>query len=105
MNLTKDVPQYDIAAKTLKRNNKTAFDYQFNCFNKSVGISSLPNPVDTGRKLNLHKTFKRRPGRLLTVLCRFNLRPVSTGKDLKFTGNKRDKKIGRADITSQVMPK
>ena len=22
-------------------------------------------PVDTGRKLNIHKTFRRRPGRLL----------------------------------------
>ena len=36
-------------------------------------------PVDTGRKLNVHKTFTRRPGRLLNVLCTFNLRPVSTG--------------------------
>ena len=38
------------------------------------------NPVDTGCKLNVHKTFRRRPGRLLNVLCMFNLRPVSTGK-------------------------
>ena len=38
-----------------------------------------PFPVDTGRQLNLHKTFRRRPGRLLNVLCSFNLRPVSTG--------------------------
>ena len=37
------------------------------------------SPVDTGRKLNVHKTFRRRPGRLLNVLCSFNLRPVSTG--------------------------
>ena len=36
-------------------------------------------PVDTGRKLNVHKTFRRRPGRLLNVLCTINLRPVSTG--------------------------
>ena len=36
-------------------------------------------PVDTGRKLNAHKTFRRRPGPLLNVLCTFNLRPVSTG--------------------------
>ena len=35
-------------------------------------------PVDTGRKLNLHKTFRRRPRRLPNVLCTFNLRPVST---------------------------
>ena len=33
----------------------------------------------TGRKLNVHKTFRRRPGRLMIVLCTFNLRPVSTG--------------------------
>ena len=39
-------------------------------------------PVDTGRKLNVYKTLRRRPGRLLNVLCAFNLRPVSTG----FTG-------------------
>ena len=38
------------------------------------------NPADTERKLNVHKTFRRRPGRLLNVLCTFNLRPVSTGK-------------------------
>ena len=36
-------------------------------------------PVDTGRKLNVHKTFRRRPGSLLNVLCTFNLRPVFTG--------------------------
>ena len=35
--------------------------------------------VDTGRKLNVHKTLRRRPGHLLKVLCTFNLRPVSTG--------------------------
>ena len=34
--------------------------------------------VDTGRKLNVHKTFRRRPGHLLNVLCTFSLRPVST---------------------------
>ena len=37
-------------------------------------------PVDTGRKFNEHKTFRRHPGRLLNVLCTFSLRPVSTGK-------------------------
>ena len=35
-------------------------------------------PVDTGRKLNVHKMFRRRPGRLLDVLCTFNLHPVFT---------------------------
>ena len=36
-------------------------------------------PVDTERKLNVHKTFRRHPGRFLNVLCTFSLRPVSTG--------------------------
>ena len=35
-------------------------------------------PVDTGRKLNVHKTSRRRPGRLLKVLCTLNLGPVCT---------------------------
>ena len=39
------------------------------------------NPVDTGRNLNVHKTFRRSPGRLLNVLCTFNLCPVSIGKN------------------------
>ena len=39
----------------------------------------LSLPVDTGRKLNVHETFRRHPGRLLNVLCTFTLRPVSTG--------------------------
>ena len=39
----------------------------------------MKGPVDTGRKLNVHKTFRRHPGRLLNVLCTFNLRPVSMG--------------------------
>ena len=34
------------------------------------------DPLDTGRKLNVHKTFRIRPGRLLNVLGTFNLRPV-----------------------------
>ena len=42
-------------------------------------VSCHLNPVDTGRKLNVQKTFRRRPGRLLNVLCTFNLHPVSTG--------------------------
>ena len=36
-------------------------------------------PVDTGHKLNVHKTFGRHPGRLLNFLCTFTLPPVSTG--------------------------
>ena len=34
-------------------------------------------PMDTERKLNVHKTFTKRLGRSLNVLRTFNLRPVS----------------------------
>ena len=33
--------------------------------------------VDTERKLNVHKTFRRHPGRILYALYMLNLRPVS----------------------------
>ena len=45
----------------------------------AVSISYI-NPADTGRKLNVHKTFTKR---LLNVLCAFNLRLLSTGKVLR----------------------
>ena len=35
--------------------------------------------MDTGRKLDVHKMFRTCPGRLLNVLCTFNLCPVSRG--------------------------
>ena len=38
-------------------------------------------PLDVGRTLKVHETFRGRAGRLLNVLCRFNLRPVSRGYD------------------------
>ena len=50
-----------------------------------LGLFNSITPVDTGRKLNVHKTFRRRPGRLLNVLCTFNLRPVSTGTWLQIS--------------------
>ena len=49
----------------------------FQAFLKISTVSKLNfHPVDTGRKLNVHKMFRRGPGRLLNVLCTFNLRPV-----------------------------
>ena len=39
-------------------------------------------PADIGHKLNVHNMFRRRPGRLLKVLCTFNLCPVSTGSTM-----------------------
>ena len=50
-------------------------DHEFEINSKNVQI----NPTDTGRKLNVHKTFRRRLGHFLNVLCTFNLRPVSMG--------------------------
>ena len=41
---------------------------------------TILHPVVTVRKLNIYKTFRRRPGRLLNVSCSFNLLPVSTGQ-------------------------
>ena len=38
-------------------------------------------PLDTRHKLNVHKTFNRRLGRLLNVLCTLNLHPVSRGTE------------------------
>ena len=52
-------------------------------------------PVDTGRKLNLHKTFRRRPGRLLNVLCTFHLHPVSTGSLINEIAKSKKKTIHR----------
>ena len=48
-------------------------------FEKLLAIHISQNHTDTGRKLNVHKMFRRRPRRLLNVLCTLNLRPVSTG--------------------------
>ena len=35
------------------------------------------NPLDTVRKLNSHKAFRRRPKRFMELSCTFNIRPVS----------------------------
>ena len=45
-----------------------------------VFLWACGNPVGTGRKFNVRKMFRRRPGRLLNVLCTFDLRRVTTGK-------------------------
>ena len=51
----------------------------FKSLAKASCIQNHAYPVDTGRKLNVHKAFRRRPGRLLNVLCTFNLCPMDTG--------------------------
>ena len=58
----------------------------FEC--KWLGESCLlDQPIDTGRKLNVYKTFRRRLGYLLNVLCKFDLRPVSAGKGNELRNN------------------
>ena len=39
------------------------------------------NVLDTGIKLNVHKTIRRCPGRLLKVVCMFSLRSVLKGEE------------------------
>ena len=46
-------------------------------FAKSVTI--LLYPPGAGRKLNVHKTFRRRSARLVNVLCTFMLCSVTRG--------------------------
>ena len=62
-----------IDSSTLKETKCLSFLQSLVC------LALNPFHVDTGRKLNVHKTFRRRPRRLLNVLCKFSLRPVSTG--------------------------
>ena len=45
----------------------------------NLDSSYVEQPLDTERKLNVHKTFRRRPERLLNILCTFNLCHVSKG--------------------------
>ena len=53
--------------------------YTVRILHEQIKLDSIREGTGTGRKLNVHKTFRRHPGRLLNVLCTFNLRPVSTG--------------------------
>ena len=52
-----------------------------------INLHLTGNPVDTRRKFNVHKAFRRRPRRLLNVLCMFNLRPVFTGSLGQFSNS------------------
>ena len=46
-------------------------------------IANNSHSLGTGSKLNLHKKFSSHPGRLLNVLCTFNVRSVSMGRILR----------------------
>ena len=55
----------------------TLIVYNINIIHVNLKQNNIPRRHR--RKLNVHKTFRRRPGRVLNVLCTFNLLPVSTG--------------------------
>ena len=75
--------QWDM--KRVVHKNPSFFKWKYFCSGvKTSRIWDNDIPVDTGRKLNVHKTFRRRPGRLLNILCTFNLGPVSTRFILKY---------------------
>ena len=64
-------------------------------------IAKIFAPVNTGRKLNVRKTFRRRPGRLLNILCLFNLRHVPMGAwSMNNSQQQRDFKYTPFDQTS-----
>ena len=46
-----------------------------------VAFYFYDKPLGTGRKLKVHETLRKRLGRLLNVLCTFNLRLVSREND------------------------
>ena len=62
---------------------KSYLSKEYRFYHCSVWCPLKSYPLDTGRKLNVHKTFRRRPGRLLNVLCTFNLHPESRGYSFK----------------------
>ena len=43
------------------------------------------HPLDTGRKLNVRKTLRGRPGVALNVFCTFSLRPVPAWNTLVYS--------------------
>ena len=55
--------------------------------NISTILGMTANPLGIGSKLNVHKTFRRRPGRVLNVLYTFNLRSMSRGNEQLFNEN------------------
>ena len=66
--------------------NSSNIAKSFQTYLDSPKAEDFPHyPLETGRKLNVHKTFRSRPGRLLTILCPFNLHPVPRGYYLFFS--------------------
>ena len=55
-------------------------------------------------KSELRASFRRRPGRLLNVLCTFNFRPVSTGYET-YGCHDHNNKENKPGILSFIFPK
>ena len=55
------------------------FYYFYSGYKVGFCITNRCIPLGHRRKLNVHKTFRRRSGRLLNVWCKFKLRFVSRG--------------------------
>ena len=60
-------------------------------------------PVDTGHKLNVHKTLRRRPGHLRNVLCTFNLRLVFTGVFTRLMENRINALFNKSFVRNVLM--
>ena len=65
--------QFKVAGITLLHG---CFSRFLNCTNGTYALS-VHSPLETVRKLNSHKAFRRRPKLFMEVLCTFNIRPVS----------------------------
>ena len=65
--------------------------HSWGCYKDKNKLVKNIDSFDTGRKCNIYKSFRRRLGRLLNILCVFSLLPVSieNGRDSKkITSNK-----------------
>ena len=58
--------------------------YQYDVSTLCLQENANP-PLDAGRNSNLHKTFRRRPGCFLEILCTFSLRPLHLRKIVTFS--------------------
>ena len=81
VNNKKKVPRAQILEYSLHHSHSSVSKtfFQFAIPKKTIANTL----VDTGRKLNVIRTFKRHPERRLNVLCTVTFRPVSKGNWLE----------------------
>ena len=93
------IKQITLSLINLNKHNPTIFIRGFvKDFLFPPGYVKKTNYLDTGRKFNVHKTFRRRPRHLLNVLSTLNLRPVSRGSSLPFVFRFRTERINSIDM-------